>query len=132
MYYVGLDVHYLTSTYCILNAHGRELKCETIRGHWPKLLDRLAAIKGNWSDLQPQRMLHTGKTINACGRESARKTFGHELSHTPGRKDRGHDLCSLRASRPSLVGCSSHVRRWDMRHKPWLATVVSYSVDDSA
>lgn len=48
MYYVGLDVHYRTSTYCILNANGSELKCETVRGHWTKLLDRLAAIKGKW------------------------------------------------------------------------------------
>ena len=49
MYYVGLDVHYRTSTYCILNAHGRELKCETVRGHWTKLLERLATIKGKWT-----------------------------------------------------------------------------------
>ena len=49
MYYVGLDVHYRTSTYCILNANGREIKCETIRGHWPKLLDRLAALKEPWT-----------------------------------------------------------------------------------
>jgi len=46
MYYVGLDVHYRTSTYCVLNSDGREFKCETIRGHWTKLLDRLAIIKG--------------------------------------------------------------------------------------
>ena len=49
MYYVGLDVHYRTSTYCILNHHGREVKCETVRGHWPKLLERLAMIKGAWT-----------------------------------------------------------------------------------
>lgn len=49
MYYVGLDVHYRTSTYCILNTDGREVKCETIRGHWPKLLDRLAALKEPWT-----------------------------------------------------------------------------------
>ena len=49
MYYVGLDVHYRTSTYCILNGNGREIKCETIRGHWPKLLDRLATIKEPWT-----------------------------------------------------------------------------------
>lgn len=48
MYYVGLDVHYRTSTYCILNDNGRELKCETVRGHWTKLLERLGAIKGKW------------------------------------------------------------------------------------
>jgi len=49
MYYVGLDVHYRTSTYCILNADGREVTCETIRGHWPKLLDRLSVLKGPWT-----------------------------------------------------------------------------------
>lgn len=49
MYYVGLDVHYRTSTYCILNADGREVQCETIRGHWPKLLARLAGLKGPWT-----------------------------------------------------------------------------------
>ena len=49
MYYVGLDVHYRTSTYCILDHHGREVKCETVRGHWPKLLERLAMIKGRWT-----------------------------------------------------------------------------------
>ena len=48
MYYVGLDVHYRTSTYCILNAHGKERKCETVRGHWTKLLERLATLKGQW------------------------------------------------------------------------------------
>jgi transposase len=49
MYYVGLDVHYRTSTYCILNDNGREVKCETIRGHWAKLLDRLYTIRGKWT-----------------------------------------------------------------------------------
>lgn len=49
MYYVGLDVHYRTSTYCILNHHGREVKCQTVRGHWPKLLEHLAMIKGAWT-----------------------------------------------------------------------------------
>jgi transposase len=49
MYYVGLDVHYRTSTYCILNSDGHEVKNETIRGHWPKLLDRLSVLKGSWT-----------------------------------------------------------------------------------
>jgi transposase len=49
MYYVGLDVHYRTSTYCILNHHGREVKSETVRGHWPKLLEHLAMIEGPWT-----------------------------------------------------------------------------------
>jgi hypothetical protein len=45
MYYVGLDVHYRTSTYCILNNSGHEVKCETVRGHWPKLPERLALME---------------------------------------------------------------------------------------
>jgi transposase len=49
MYYVGLDVHYRTSTYCILNSDGHEVKSETVRGHWPKLLDRLSLLKGPWT-----------------------------------------------------------------------------------
>ncbi len=49
MHYVGLDVHYRTSTYCILNHNGREVKCETVRGHWPKFLECLAMIKGPWT-----------------------------------------------------------------------------------
>lgn len=48
MYYVGLDVHYRTSTYCVLDADGHEAKSETIHGHWPKLLDRLSILKGSW------------------------------------------------------------------------------------
>lgn len=49
MYYVGLDVHYRTSTYCILDEQGREVKCETVRGHWPKLLEHLAMITEPWT-----------------------------------------------------------------------------------
>lgn len=49
MYYVGLDVHYRTSTYCVLDADGHEIKSETVRGHWPKLLDRLGVLKGPWT-----------------------------------------------------------------------------------
>ena len=49
MWHVGLDVHYRTSTYCILDENGREVQCETIRGHWPKLLDRLRSVEGPWT-----------------------------------------------------------------------------------
>jgi len=48
MRYVGLDVHYGSSTYCVLEANGQEVQCETIRGHWPKLLDWLKVIEGPW------------------------------------------------------------------------------------
>ncbi|HEV58494.1 MAG TPA: IS110 family transposase [Phycisphaerales bacterium] len=49
MRYVGLDVHYRSSTYCILDESGHEVACETIRGHWPKLLARLSEIEGPWA-----------------------------------------------------------------------------------
>jgi transposase len=49
MWYVGLDVHYGTSTYCVLDENGRELQCETVRGHWPKLLERLKTPTGRWT-----------------------------------------------------------------------------------
>jgi len=44
-----LDVHYSSSTYCILDENGREVQCETARGHWPKLLDRLKEVEGPWT-----------------------------------------------------------------------------------
>jgi hypothetical protein len=46
MRYMGLDVHYSTSTYCVLDANGQEVQCETVRGHWPKLLERLRTVAG--------------------------------------------------------------------------------------
>ncbi len=49
MRYIGLDVHYGTSTYCVLDENGRELQCETVRGHWPKLLERLKTVAGRWT-----------------------------------------------------------------------------------
>jgi len=49
MRYVGLDVHYGTSTYCVLDENGREVQCETVRGHWPKLLERLKTLTGRWT-----------------------------------------------------------------------------------
>ena len=38
MWYVGLDVHWRTSTVCILDECGRQVKCQTIKGRWEKLL----------------------------------------------------------------------------------------------
>lgn len=46
MRYIGLDVPYSTSTYCVLDANGQELQCETVRGHWPQLLERLRTVAG--------------------------------------------------------------------------------------
>jgi transposase len=44
MYYVGLDLHTRTSTVCILDGHGKHVKTFTIRGRWPKVLERLATL----------------------------------------------------------------------------------------
>jgi len=49
MRYIELDVHYSTSTYCVLDANGQELQCETVRGHWAKLLERLRTVAGPWT-----------------------------------------------------------------------------------
>jgi len=38
MWYVGLDVHWRTSTVCILDENGREVKMVTLRGGWSKML----------------------------------------------------------------------------------------------
>lgn len=44
MYYAGLDLHTRTSTVCILDQHGREVKTHTIRGPWPTVLEYLATL----------------------------------------------------------------------------------------
>ncbi|MDP6043989.1 MAG: IS110 family transposase [Phycisphaerae bacterium] len=41
MNYIGLDVHYRTSSICILNKNGKKIKQQTIRGGWSKLLEEL-------------------------------------------------------------------------------------------
>lgn len=49
MKYVGLDVHYRTSSYCILDTNGRQVKSQTVRGYWPKVLKALKEIRGPWT-----------------------------------------------------------------------------------
>jgi len=44
MWFIGLDVHWRTSTVCILDEHGRRVKSKTIRGSWEKLLKELAEV----------------------------------------------------------------------------------------
>ena len=45
MTYVGLDVHQRTSTLCILDQNGRQLKTVTVKGPWPELLAEVRKIK---------------------------------------------------------------------------------------
>lgn len=44
MWYIGLDVHWRTSTVCILDECGRPVKCQTIKGRWEKLLAWLGGL----------------------------------------------------------------------------------------
>jgi transposase len=44
-FYLGLDVHSNTSTYCLLDERGVELETRTVRGGWDKLLTRLREIR---------------------------------------------------------------------------------------
>jgi transposase len=41
MWHIGLDVHWRTSTVCILDENGREVKTATVRGGWEKMLSWL-------------------------------------------------------------------------------------------
>ena len=45
MLYVGLDVHWRTSTVCILDEHGKKVKHQVIVGSWDKLLLFLVGLR---------------------------------------------------------------------------------------
>ncbi len=44
MWYVGLDLHWRTSTMCILDHNGKEVKTRTVRGDWDKVLAALREL----------------------------------------------------------------------------------------
>lgn len=46
---VGLDVHWRTSTYCILDSNGKKIKTRTVRGGWRLLLAELTTLPRPWS-----------------------------------------------------------------------------------
>jgi transposase len=48
MWYVGLDFHFRQSTFCVLDAQGRKVRVETIKGSWGKVVLALAKIKEPW------------------------------------------------------------------------------------
>lgn len=45
MWHVGMDVHWKTTTVCILNENGQQVKCTRIDGHWDKVLKFMAGIE---------------------------------------------------------------------------------------
>ena len=45
MYYVGLDVHWQQSTFCVLDENGKKLSSRTVHGSWDKLLMALGVVK---------------------------------------------------------------------------------------
>jgi len=46
MNYIGLDVHWRTSTYCVLNEEGARVMERTVRGGWDRLVEELSRIDG--------------------------------------------------------------------------------------
>lgn len=46
IYHIGLDVHLRTSTCCILDEQGQQIKLETIRGHWSLMIEALRKLPG--------------------------------------------------------------------------------------
>jgi len=49
-YYLGLDVHQKTSTYCLLDANGKEVRTVDVRGRWDVLLDHLKRMRRRLDD----------------------------------------------------------------------------------
>lgn len=45
MRYVGLDVHWRTSTFCVLDDSGRKVMTRTIRGPWSDLLEEISRLE---------------------------------------------------------------------------------------
>ena len=45
MLYIGLDVHYRTTTCCILGDDGRPVKTQTLKGPWRRTVDYLQSLK---------------------------------------------------------------------------------------
>jgi len=45
MLFVGLDVHWKQSTFCVLDGNGRHLRTHAVRGTWDKVLAELAKVK---------------------------------------------------------------------------------------
>jgi transposase len=45
-FYIGLDVHHTTSTYCVRSAQGRTLGIHTLKERWPKLIEALKQLSG--------------------------------------------------------------------------------------
>jgi len=45
MYYVGLDVHWKQSTFCVLDENGRKMSSRTVHGSWDKVLVALSCVK---------------------------------------------------------------------------------------
>ena len=49
MRYVGLDVHWKQSTFCVLDQRGRKVLTRTIRGRWSEVLAEMAKVRRPFS-----------------------------------------------------------------------------------
>jgi hypothetical protein len=59
-YYVGLDMHWLHTTICVLDSRGKRVKRQTIRGPWSRAVEELKPL---------------GKKISVCFEAST--AYGH-------------------------------------------------------
>jgi len=49
MRYVGLDVHWKQSTFCVLDARGRKVQTRTVRGRWSEVIAELGKVRRPFS-----------------------------------------------------------------------------------
>lgn len=52
MLYVGLDYHYRSSAFCVLDSNGNPIVSRNVRGSWQKVIDELTKVK----ERGPERM----------------------------------------------------------------------------
>jgi len=76
MLYVGLDIHWKTSTVCILDQHGERVKRETIRGGWDKVLAFCKTIEGRFA-VCFEASCGYGYLYDRLSRIAARVTVAH-------------------------------------------------------
>lgn len=50
MLYVGLDLHYKRSTFCVMGADGNILMTREVRGRWPRVIEALEKLRAERND----------------------------------------------------------------------------------
>lgn len=61
---IGLDVHLRSSALCILDSNGRVIRCESIKGHPRRVVERLARSKNPFGSAMRRRPGTAGCTTS--------------------------------------------------------------------